>query len=103
MPSGYQAQHRGDASAYASYFAAMDSSMQQKVAATTAHFPTSGVVVDMGCGSGLGTFQLAQLHPHLELVGVDINPVTIEYARKTYTLPNLSFRQGDIEAALFAP
>lgn len=99
----YSKQHRGDDSAYASYFAGMDSSMQQKVAYTTAHFPTAGVVADMGSGSGLGTYQLARLHPGLHLVGVDINPVSIGLSREHYQLPNLEFREGDIGAMLFAP
>jgi hypothetical protein len=36
----------------------MDSSMQQKVALTTAHFPVRGRIADMGSGSGRGTFDL---------------------------------------------
>jgi hypothetical protein len=99
----YQRQHRGDATAYAAYFAGMDRSVQQKLAYTTAHFPAQGAVVDMGSGSGLGTFQLAQLHPHLKLIGVDINPVSVAHARETYQLPNLRYLEGDIGAPLFAP
>ena len=48
----YQAQRRGGDDAYASYYAGMDKSMQQKVALTTAFFPPIGTLVDMGCGSG---------------------------------------------------
>lgn len=99
--SGYTKQHRGDATAYASYFAGMDASMQQKVAYTTAHFPTRGRIADMGSGSGLGTWQLATLHPQLHLVGVDINPVSVELAQQTYRLPNLEYREGDIGRPLF--
>ncbi len=51
----YAAQHRGNADHYATCFAGMDASMQQKVALTTAHFPTRGRVADMGSGSGRGT------------------------------------------------
>jgi hypothetical protein len=102
-PSPYAAQHRGDAAAYAAYFAGMDASMQQKVAYTTAHFPTRGVVADMGSGSGLGTYQLARLHPHLELVGVDINPVSVARSREAHRLPNLRFLEGDVGAPIFPP
>ena len=66
----YGLQDRGSQDAYASYFAGMDKSMQQKVALTTAHlalttahFPSSGRVADMGSGSGRGTYDLACLHP----------------------------------------
>jgi hypothetical protein len=46
----------------------MDSSMQQKVALTTAHFPVRGRIVDMGSGSGRGTFDQASL-----LSGIGVN------------------------------
>src|SRR5215471_8423970 len=48
----YQKQDRGNKAAYEAYFAGMDASVQQKIALTAAHFPTSGKVADMGCGSG---------------------------------------------------
>jgi hypothetical protein len=38
----YNKQHRGNHAAYKAYFAGMNSSMQQKVALTTAHFPVRG-------------------------------------------------------------
>jgi SAM-dependent methyltransferase len=99
----YAAQHRGGTDDYASYFAGMDASMQQKVALTTAHFPTRGRVADMGCGSGKGTHDLACLYSGLELVGVDINPVTVDLAIQHYQRPNLRFIQGDIADAVFPP
>lgn len=58
----YEKQHRGTQEAYEAYFAGMDASVQQKVALTTAHFPTRGRVADMGCGSGRGTYDLACLY-----------------------------------------
>ncbi|MBX7223057.1 MAG: methyltransferase domain-containing protein [Blastocatellia bacterium] len=94
--SSYAKQNRGDASAYATYFAGMDASMQQKVALTTAYFPTHGVIADMGSGSGKGTFDLACLYQSLQLVGIDINPVSVAYAQDHYQRPNLSFVVGDI-------
>lgn len=102
LPS-YAAQHRGDADHYAAYFAGMDASMQQKVALTTAHFPTRGRVADMGSGSGRGTHDLACLYKGLELVGVDINPVSVDMARATYQQPNLRFVAGDIADPVFPP
>ena len=100
--SAYARQHRGTEAAYKSYFAGMDASMQQKIALTTAHFPTHGGIVDMGSGSGKGTYDLARLYPGLNLIGVDINPVSVELAAETYQLPNLSFQAGDISQPLFA-
>ncbi|HEX8249990.1 MAG TPA: methyltransferase domain-containing protein, partial [Pyrinomonadaceae bacterium] len=97
----YFRQHRGDASAYENYFAGMDASMQQKIALTTAHFPTRGLIADMGSGSGRGTFDLAQLYHNLELVGVDINPVSVEQSARKYQAANLKFAVGDISDRVF--
>lgn len=104
MGSGtYRSQDRGSQDAYASYFAGMDRSMQQKVALTTAHFPTTGRIADMGSGSGRGTYDLACLHPGLELVGVDINPAAVASAQDAYRRPNLRYVQGDIADPVFPP
>jgi len=103
MPDAtYGHQDRGSTGAYASYYAGMDASMQQKVALTTAHFPTSGTVVDMGSGSGRGTYDLACLHPELTLVGVDINPTAVDTAATMFQRPNLRYVAGDIADPLFS-
>jgi SAM-dependent methyltransferase len=101
MSSAYSNQHRGEASAYAHYFAGMDRSMQQKVALTTAFFPTRGQVADMGSGSGRGTYDLACLYPGLTLYGVDINPISVELSQRTYQRPNLRYQAGDISDVVF--
>ena len=75
--------------------------MQQKVALTTAHFPVRGRIADMGSGSGRGTFDLASLYEGLQLVGVDVNPVSIERAREKFQRPNLSYVVGDISQMVF--
>lgn len=101
-PSGrYEKQHRGTAAAYEAYFKGMDASMQQKVALTTAHFPVRGRIADMGSGSGRGTYDLACLYGGLELVGVDINPVSVEHAAREFLHTNLSFVVGDISDMVF--
>jgi ubiquinone/menaquinone biosynthesis C-methylase UbiE len=99
----YKNQDRGTAAAYEAYFAGMDASVQQKIALTTAHFPTSGKVADMGCGSGRGTYDLACLYQDLELVGVDVNPVSVERASELYSRPNARFVVGDISEMVFPP
>jgi SAM-dependent methyltransferase len=98
----YSKQDRGNLSEYEEYFAGMDASMQQKIALTTAHFPARGRIADMGSGSGSGTFDLARLYRDLQLVGVDINPVTVEYSQKHYRAENLAFEVGDIADKVFA-
>ncbi|HSP06271.1 MAG TPA: class I SAM-dependent methyltransferase, partial [Acidobacteriota bacterium] len=97
----YAGQDRGDRNGYDAYFAGMDKSMQQKVAVTTAHFPTSGRIADMGSGSGKGTFDLACLYSTLQLVGVDINPKSVEMSRQRFRRPNLSYVTGDISKKVF--
>lgn len=99
--SVYAAQARGDDDAYASYYAGMDKSMQQKVALTTAFFPPTGTLVDMGCGSGSGSFDLASLFAGLRVIGVDIAPPAVEHATAHYRRPNLHYQQGDIAEPLF--
>ncbi len=99
--STYDKQDRGSDADYAAYFAGMNQSMQQKVALTTAHFPPSGTVADMGSGSGQATYDLACLYSGLVLVGVDINPKAVEIAAATFRRSNLRYIQGDIAEAVF--
>ncbi len=101
QPENYEKQDRGNRAAYEAYFAGMDASMQQKIALTTAHFPVRGRIADMGSGSGRGTFDLASLYRGLELVGVDINPVSVARSTEQYRRPNLHYVVGDIAAEVF--
>ena len=100
-PAQYQKQHRGNAAAYEAYFRGMDASMQQKIALTTAHFPSHGRIVDMGSGSGRGTFDLACLYDGLEMIGIDINPMSVEMSRRQFSRQNLSYVVGDISEKVF--
>jgi cyclopropane fatty-acyl-phospholipid synthase-like methyltransferase len=95
----YQGQDRGTLSDYDRYFAAMDKTMQQKLAFTAAHFlmHPQAVIADMGCGSGLGAYQMAQLNPDVTIIGIDINPEAVRLATENYKLPNLLFKVGDVE------
>jgi hypothetical protein len=99
----YEKQHRGTTAAYEAYFAGMDASMQQKVALTTPHFPVRGRLADMGSGSGRGTYDLACLYHSLDLIGVDINPISVERSRAEFQHPNLSYETGDISEMVFPP
>lgn len=60
-------------------------------------------VLDAGCGPGDVTHDILMpfLPPKFEcLVGVDISVKMIDYARKTYTHPKLSFQQFNMDAEL---
>ncbi len=100
---GYEKQDRGDAAAYARYFAGMEKTSMPKMALGTAYLPVDGVVLDMGSGSGRSSFDFANLYPRMTVIGIDNNPKTVALARKQYVRPNLSFREGDVAGALFPP
>lgn len=70
----------------------------------SAHFllPAGARVVDMGCETGEVTYMLAALNPRLEVIGIDRDPAVVEFARKTYRLPNLSYQTADIALPDFA-
>jgi SAM-dependent methyltransferase len=59
-------------------------------------------VVDIGCGFGDSTTQLAELvGPMGSALGVDIAPRFIEIARAEATLPNVRFAAVDVQATPF--
>jgi ubiquinone/menaquinone biosynthesis C-methylase UbiE len=56
-------------------------------------------ILDVGCGSGSMARLLAAKHPDARVVGVDLRPDYVAYAReraREERLDNLSFEQGDI-------
>ncbi|MBI5495002.1 MAG: methyltransferase domain-containing protein [Deltaproteobacteria bacterium] len=101
MSPTYDRQDRGSAAGYAAYFAGMNKSMQQKVALTTAHFPPSGTLADMGSGSGQATLDLAALYPGLSVVGVDISPAAVAISTQTHRRDNLRYVVGDVADPIF--
>ena len=75
----------------------MDKTMAQKLAFTSAHFQLAdgARILDVGCGTGSGSYQFALINPHLQVVALDYDRDYIERARREYPLPNLTFVQGD--------
>jgi SAM-dependent methyltransferase len=68
------------------------------------HLRDAGPVLDLGCGPGEITCELARRHPSVEFRGVDHSPVAIDRARETANrlhLSNVAFEAADIAA--FAP
>lgn len=65
---------------------------------TTAHMMLrpGARVADMTCASGIKTYVLAALNPHLEVIGVDRDKKAIAKAQEKYSLPNLSFQAGNV-------
>ncbi len=52
-------------------------------------------VLDLGCGSGYGTFLLAGAQPQSQFLGIDYDPQAISEAARHYSLPNLAFATGN--------
>lgn len=72
--------------------------VQKKAAMISAHFllPAGARVVDMACGTGEITYALALLNPRWGIIGIDRNPEAVEFANKTWKLPNLTFQTADV-------
>jgi len=62
--------------------------------ALAAHFSTGARVLDLGCGEGFGPALLAA--QAREVVGVDIDPLTVEHAAAHYRGDNLRFTVGSM-------
>ncbi|ACB85833.1 class I SAM-dependent methyltransferase [Natranaerobius thermophilus] len=56
---------------------------------------STGRVLDIACGVGYGSKILASSQKVREVLGVDLCPETIEYARNHYNNPKVSYRIGD--------
>jgi ubiquinone/menaquinone biosynthesis C-methylase UbiE len=58
-----------------------------------------GVVLDIGCGSGKGTYNLSKkVSESVSIIGIDINKSSIEKASMNYSKSkNLSFYHGDLD------
>ncbi|GMU57056.1 MAG: hypothetical protein AMXMBFR33_62020 [Candidatus Xenobia bacterium] len=55
-------------------------------------------VLDVGCGDGRVTAELARQVPQGAVLGVDPSHQMVDYARQTYPEPNLRFEVGDARA-----
>jgi len=59
----------------------------------------NGIILDIGCGSAYGTYNLSQLLPvDVSIIGIDINKTAIDKARKLFKKhKNISFFLGSLE------
>jgi SAM-dependent methyltransferase len=53
------------------------------------------VIMDLACGAGYGSYFLAKTFPLKKVLGIDCDASAIEFAKKSYSLPNLEYRLGD--------
>jgi trans-aconitate methyltransferase len=58
-------------------------------------------VLDLGCGDGKVTAEIADQLPRGEVVGVDLSQEMIDFAKHTFDRPNVSFAQADARALEF--
>ena len=54
--------------------------------------PAHTNILDIGCGDGTFTADLARIWPHSNILGIDISASAIHRAQDTYFLPNLKFQ-----------
>jgi trans-aconitate methyltransferase len=62
-------------------------------------------VLDVGCGDGKVSAEIAHAVPHGAVVGIDASPQMIQFARATFStrkIPNLKFRVMDARRIRFA-
>ena len=52
-------------------------------------------VLDIACGSGYGSYLIAQHLPSTLVVGADYDQRALEYAKQHFTLTNLGYKLGD--------
>ncbi len=60
-----------------------------------------GSILDVGCGSGRVTAELAARCPAARVVGVDLAPEMVDFATRNYARPRLSFEVADAAALEF--
>lgn len=58
--------------------------------------PTSGGLLDVGCGVGSVDFELGRRLPGVSVTGLDLDATSIQMARRYHVRPNVSFQLGDI-------
>lgn len=56
-------------------------------------------ILDLGCGSGHGSFMLAQI-PNVLVYAIDISEEAINFARNDYAKDNIIYKQSNAEAFL---
>lgn len=52
-------------------------------------------VIDIGCGNGALDYDVVNSKKDVKIIGIDINKENIDFAKKNYKHPNLSFIMGD--------
>jgi len=56
------------------------------------------IVVDLGCGSGMHTLDLAVRWPHARIIGVDSSGAMLDQARRNDSLERVEWVRADVES-----
>ncbi|KAG8906582.1 hypothetical protein FRB99_006537 [Tulasnella sp. 403] len=80
-------QHRALFLTHGSLYSAPEH-VERMLAPGQAHTP---IIADVGCGSGAWSLDMAQIFPHAEVIGMDINPPSVD----ADTPPNCKFVTHD--------
>ncbi|HKD83519.1 MAG TPA: class I SAM-dependent methyltransferase [Terriglobales bacterium] len=88
-----------NASGYAT-IAALQSAMAEEVLGAL-HLNGSERVLDLGCGNGKITAEIAARLPHGSVVGIDSSTQMIASAREHFSAANLQFAISDIRHLIF--
>ena len=70
-----------------------------RVLLDAADLPSTGMVVDVGCGCGATTFMAAERSPGLHALGVDVSRPMLEVARRRASASDLAVRFEEADAA----
>jgi SAM-dependent methyltransferase len=62
----------------------------------------NGRVLDVGCGTGVLSRALCDLHPQIDILGIDPVDSYIEYAKWLTSSPRVRFERGAVESMPFA-
>jgi trans-aconitate 2-methyltransferase len=92
-----------DAAAYAANSAPQQSWARELIAKLDLH--GNEHILDVGCGDGKVTAEIAQAVPRGSATGIDASPQMIEFAKKTFptsAIPNLEFHIMDARQIHFA-
>lgn len=57
--------------------------------------PLDGDILDWGCSFGVVSLEIARAYSGRRVIGIDLDPSSIEYAIRNYTSDNLSFQEVD--------
>lgn len=53
-------------------------------------------ILDIACGAGYGSYQMALTFPDIRITGCDYDPAAINYAKRNYRSPNLDYKIGNV-------